>query len=90
MLEICYSLVQRIDNSEIPDKQTFKILASHQFSYRIFPRMRAEFPHNLETSYCSICGHDHGLPKRLCELIKAIHERINNKESLTFTVNASN
>jgi len=82
MLEICDSLLNQIENSEIPDKETIWTLASHQFLYRIFPRMRSEYPNNLETYYCEGCGHDHGLPEILCELFKSIHTKVEKKKGI--------
>lgn len=76
MLEICNTLLTQIEKSKSPDKETIWTLTSHQFMYRIFPRINSEFPSNLETYRCATCGHNHGLPSRLCELFKSIHFKI--------------
>lgn len=82
MLEICDSLLKQIEKSKIPDKETIWTLTSHQFLYRIFPRIRSEFPDNLETYHCSSCGHEHGLPERVSELFKSIHTKIENRNGI--------
>lgn len=76
MLEICEKLLNRISNSEIVDKETLWTLTSHQFLYRIFPRLCEDFPDRIESYRCESCEMDHGFPERISYLIKSIHERI--------------
>lgn len=81
MLEICDSLLSQIEKSDVPEKETIWTLVSHQFLYRIFPKIRSEYPDNLKTHYCKECKHNHGLPERLCELFKSICKKIQSKDS---------
>lgn len=78
MLEICDKLLERIKNSEIPDRETLWTLASHQYLYRIFPRLSAEYPDCIDKHYCDSCKMDHGFPERISALIKSICTKTNN------------
>ena len=77
MLEICDKLLEAIKNSKIPDRETLWTLTSHQFLYRIFPRLSMEYPNKIDTYFCSSCGKDHGFPERISALIKNIYGKIN-------------
>ena len=76
MLEICDALLNRVIDSEIAEKETIKTLTAHQFLYRIFPRIRPEFPNNIEQYYCENCKEMHGLPSRIGELFKSIVAKV--------------
>lgn len=76
MLEICEKLLVRINSSKIIDRETLWTLTSHQFTYRIFPRLCDEYPERIENYYCNSCKIDHGFPERISFLIKSIKEKI--------------
>lgn len=76
ILEICSLLLTKLKKSNVPDKETLWVLTKHQFEYRIFPRLRTEFPDNIKKYHCSSCDKFHGLPENMCELIKGIHENL--------------
>lgn len=76
ILEICDLLLEKIKNSNSPDKETLWILTKHQFEYRIFPRMKTEFPNNLERRDCSSCNQKHGLPENICKLLIGINKKL--------------
>ena len=78
MLEICEKLLSRINSSDISDREMLWTLTSHQFTYRIFPRLCDDFPDRIETYHCESCNMEHGFPERISFLIKSIHERIKN------------
>lgn len=78
MLEICEKLLSRINSSEISDREMLWTLTSHQFTYRIFPRLCDDFPDRIENYHCESCNMEHGFPERISFLIKSIHERIKN------------
>lgn len=77
LLEICEELLDRIEQSNTPNKDALWLLTKHQFAYRIFPRLSSDFPDNLETHYCEECSRNHGLPNRIVELIKNIVNKTN-------------
>lgn len=76
MLQICDSLLNKIKESNIPEKDTLWTLTYHQFLYRIFPRLHGNYPDNLSRYFCSDCDKFHGLPEELCSLIKSINSKI--------------
>lgn len=78
MLEICDKLLELIKNSKVDDRETLWTLTSHQFTYRIFPRLHDEYPDKIDTYFCNDCNKDHGFPERISNLIKNIHGKINN------------
>ena len=78
MLEICEKLLERINVSEIADRETLWTLTSHQFCYRIFPRLSDDYPDRIDTYFCESCNMDHGFPERISYLIKSIYDRIKN------------
>ena len=78
MLEICEKLLVRIKDSYIHDRETLWTLTSHQFIYRIFPRMSGDFPDRIDSYDCEECDMKHGFPKKLSEPIKNIDKLICN------------
>lgn len=78
MLEICEKLLDRINKSDITDRETLWTLTKHQYSYRIFPRLSSEYPSCIDKYFCESCQKDHGFPERISELVKRICEQINN------------
>ena len=76
MLEIGDILLSSIETSEIPDKEMLKILTSHQFLYRIFPRLSIDYPEKIDNYYCEDCSINHGFPERISMLIKNIRSKI--------------
>lgn len=85
MLEICDRLLTRINKSNINDRETLWTLTSHQFTYRIFPRLCDDYPDKIESYYCENCDMEHGFPERISFLIKNIKEKTNNglQQSIT-------
>jgi hypothetical protein len=81
IIDLCSAIFSRLDTSHVPDKDTLCLLTVHQFTYRIFPRMRKDYPDNLEEYYCNACGRNHGLPRRLVESIKKIKAKIEHLEA---------
>lgn len=78
MLEICDYLLRKVNESNIPDRETLWTLTKHQYIYRIFPRLSTEYPNCINKHYCESCQMEHGFPDRISELIKSIYERISN------------
>lgn len=78
MLVICDKLLNRINKSDIVDRETLWTLTSHQYLYRIFPRLSLDYPHCIDKYYCEDCKKDHGFPEKLSDLIKSICEQLNN------------
>lgn len=72
MLEICDKLLIRIKDSQIHERETLWTLTSHQFLYRIFPRMSGDFPDRIDSYRCEDCNMDHGFPEKLSRPIKSI------------------
>lgn len=75
ILEICNTLLDKIEHSKVTDKEVLNLLTLHQFIYRIFPKLSSEYPNNLELHFCESCNKDHGLPNRIVKLIKSIREK---------------
>ncbi|MFD1015758.1 hypothetical protein [Winogradskyella rapida] len=78
MLEICEKLLNRINDSHIIDRETLWTLTSHQFTYRIFPRLSEDYPDRIDNYFCESCDMEHGFPERISFLIKSIYDRIKN------------
>ena len=76
MLEICDKLLTSINDSQIPDKESLWVLTSHQFLYRIFPRLSLEYPDKIDTYFCHDCDKNHGFPPRISALIRNIYEKV--------------
>lgn len=72
ILEICDTLLEKISKSNIYDKDTLETLTLHQFIYRVFPRLSADYPDNLEIHYCESCAKNHGFPSKISSLVKSI------------------
>lgn len=75
ILKICNTLLIKIQDSKVADKEILYLLTMHQFIYRIFPKLSAEYPNNLELYYCDSCKKDHGLPNGITKLINSIREK---------------
>lgn len=78
MIEICDILLSKIKASNIPDRETLWNLTSHQFLYRVFPRMSIDFPDKIDTYRCESCNMDHGFPKKLSKPVKNIYQLLSN------------
>ena len=77
ILEICDKLLDKISKSNVHDKETLNTLTLHQFIYRVFPRLSADYPDNLEIHYCESCTKNHGFPAKISTLVKSIKSKCN-------------
>lgn len=75
ILEICDTLLDKISKSNVYDKEILEILTLHQFIYRVFPRLSADYPDNLEILYCEACKKNHGFPPKISSLVKSIKSK---------------
>jgi hypothetical protein len=75
MLEICNSILEKLEKSSIPDKEVMSTLTLHQFQYRIAPRINLS-TEELSRYHCSSCNIEHGLPESIVQLINSIQNRI--------------
>jgi hypothetical protein len=75
ILEICDTLLDKISKSNVYDKETLETLTLHQFIYRVFPRLSADYPDNLEIHYCESCAKTHGFPSKISSLVMSIKSK---------------
>lgn len=76
ILKICNRLLDKIRNSEIPDKEMHWILTTHQYLYRVFPRLSLEYPEYNHKHYAEGFKSKHDLPELITGLVKSIYEKI--------------
>jgi len=76
ILEICETILIKLENSKIPNREVMKMLTVHQFQYRIMPRIKMDI-NNLPIKPCSSCNKDHGFPDRIVALIESIVSKTN-------------
>ncbi|VTP95814.1 Uncharacterised protein [Sphingobacterium daejeonense] len=79
ILQICDTLLDKILESKVYDRETLYLLTMHQFLYRVFPRIISEYPNNIEIYYCDSCVKNHGFPSKISTLFKSIMAKCDSK-----------
>lgn len=81
ILEISIYLIDRIESSNLLDKETIHTLTLHQVRYRIMPKVNDT--DGLDRKYCDSCECDHGFPDSVVKLIENLTTKLNSSEKIS-------
>jgi len=72
ILQLCTIILEKLDKSDIQDKELLQTLTRHQFEYRIYPALKNLDESDIVPYYCSDCQCHHGIPEILLNEIQQI------------------
>lgn len=73
ILQMTASLFTMLDKAKISSKYPLELMLVHQFSFRVFPRLKDEV--DLNQRFCELCKRNHGLPGEYVLLLNSLKLR---------------
>lgn len=72
ILKLCNLILNKLEKTDIDDKELLLTLTNHQFEYRIIPALKNLDESDLHPYFCDSCQCQHGIPDILLNEIKSI------------------
>jgi hypothetical protein len=76
ILNVMDNILERLENTNVKSKATFRSLVEHLFLYKMTTRIKDATCGELERQFCDSCGVDHGIPDKIREILRKIRIRL--------------